>query len=390
MSLAAGKGNQKLLLSQLQALKRRRQGRINQGVPVMGYRVRNRRLRRGKPLPMSRTGIQQMSGQIPSAVVTAQEKLPAEDLPIRRSEWSFDVLAPGTTTAAPEPIALYPTNTQMFTSLNDLASQYQYFKWGRLCFSYTNCVTTTTSGQLGIGFAADSNTAAGITEFSRINSLPRNSIGVVYNPLGFSVGPSDFNKQFAMQGCAIEAWASTPETDPQYVPGYLVLGIDGCTAAKNTKLGTMTVEYYIELKKEKVDPEPKQSGLTCHCAVPTTANLWEALMTKYGNQTWLQPDVILSQTSAQVLRVLANIKRTFNISFLVHGSSSAPGFTYASTDGTHVVTTTTSGYSTIITIAFRPNIRGGYIEITRPVMNFDAAIFSVHRVRNVADSWATL
>lgn len=306
------------------AAKKRRNSRIAANQPVLGFKMMQRRqaqFNRGQAKAQARGpfGPQQVTSTetaLPVTVATTTVKRnPLKINVVRKCEYSSPVYSVGPGVVAPEPIALNPMNTDLFKALPNIASQYQYYRFLGLNFKYAHSIDTGNPGQLGFGIAASSETAAAVTTFDQIASLNSAKQGAVYTDVNFAAQTADFNQQFALQGCAIKPWEATDDSNPQYVAGYLVTGQTGVTAAKGVQLGTITIEYLVQLIKEKVDSDPQGPPPTTLVTPARTASndWWPSVITQYNLQTWTHKSVALSRLSLSQLVLTFSDQRTYMV-----------------------------------------------------------------------------
>jgi len=121
----------------------RRRQRVAAGQPVMFGKIRARRQRRGKPLPIGNDltvhkKVQKLASEITLAPVgvnkTQTTRNPA-GASVCRTEQSFEVQA--TDGAGATSIPITAMNTVLFAALPEEAAQYQYYKFVGLSFDYT-------------------------------------------------------------------------------------------------------------------------------------------------------------------------------------------------------------------------------------------------------------
>lgn len=333
-SLAGNKRGLAQFQKALENVKVRRTGKIQRGEPVLGYRVRNNRIRKGRPVPISapsKAGVQMMSTAMPTAVQTQTTKRPNFSIKkVVKVEYNKPILS--TANSAPEPIPLNAMNTDLFKSLPNIASQYQYYQFEDVTFNYVHSIDTQNPGLLGFGVAASSDTAHGCTTFDQMSGLSKYTTCNIFGNTTFSVNLQDFNQQFALQGCAIKPYEVTDDTDPQYTAGYLLLGEQNVTAALGTALGTLTISYRIRLLKEKVEQDPQgPTPITMTGAGFASNDWWPTIVDAHGALTWKHKSVTATRLSLSQLVLTFSDQRTYAIHLHVYAAGAAP-----STDATVV------------------------------------------------------
>lgn len=388
--MAGGNQGRQMLVQGIQKIKKRRTKKLQQGLPVVGIRVRRRRQKKGLPVPINVPQV------FPAAVGTAITGTSDPPKVEERTEQSFDVLSPGVVNAIEDqPVALTPNNCNLFVSLPTLSSQHQYYKWLSLRITYTQTAAYDTPGTLALGFAASNEAALLVNTYSALTALVPSVQTPVFKAATLDIPAKAFNQQFALQGCSNVPFSVQDDANPQNCPGYLIVGftgLDPATSPKDTKLGTLTIHYKVALMKKKQDPSPNGSLLMISGAVPTSVDWWEALMAKYNLATFTHHDLELSQPAATELRFTAKTVARYIIGLTVH-CTAAGGSCTAATSGSGSVAThhVTSGANNFMwTFEWTPAIRNEELTLTRSATAADMVQLHAHRIQNTTANWSSI
>lgn len=374
-----------------------RKAKIAKGEPVLGYRVRDRRVRKGRPVafagPATRTGTQRMQGA--RYLTQAQSTAPPQKTQIKRLEYSLPVYGNESSDTG-QYIAVTPTNTYLCPSGQVLASQYQYYKWRCVNLRFEHSAATTFNGSIALGWTPNFQVTGNVTDFDQLSSLP-GFCGSLQEDHAFEALPRDFNQQFmSIQGCTVQDFSITKDSDPSLVPGYFMIALKGCTAAETDVVGNIYVTYHVELIAPVVtdDPVSIPAQLTDGGGISATSDWFASLATKVALKTWTHHPVDLARVDATSGQITFGDRRTY----LVHFGgvfASLPTITFTGTD-LAILRAKTTNYSTVgqqnylLVRAIKP---GGFLKILNASSTNSNGVFShvYHMKRALADwHWESL
>jgi len=365
----------------------RRKARVQAGQPVMFQRIRNRRIRLGKSLPIRANANTTSRVRLaPVAVNKTVTQNTPESKRFIRTEMSFNLNVMDNT--ALTPMSIIATNDDLFSALPPEAAQYQYYKFEHLSFDYSPALGYDQNGLIAIGVAATYPAASATLVFSDIANLAHAKQFPARGEASFDITPAMMSQQYP------GGFTTTPYADlidantPTAIQGYLIFATQNTGLAVGTILGTMTVSYSCLLSKAQVQPaasQPAEFDLRVEPAAVATP--FASFMTAY-NALVKHPHegFTFASGSANHLTITSRLRRPFVINITGGATTAAtPVVSIDSVTGgvTHWsrFASAAGGYAGSSSIIFYPNTTNSTVTLLNAADHWGLFDLSVRYIR---------
>lgn len=342
----------------------RRKRRIGAGQRVVGQRVRNRRIRKGRSVPIRGPGkpVQNAKQQLmPVAAGNQVSSHQVSGMNFSRTEPAFNVAPESSQNGIVSPseslLYLIPTNPQIFSAAASTAIQYQYYKWKSIDITYVPNAAYDSPGMITLAVIPSVTKAAETYATKDLQSMRDFTTFSAKTGAYFHIRPDMLNKTFISMGYEIEPYSEIDLTQQQYIQGVLALGFDGFTADTDGQVvGTLMVSYDVEL----IAPLSSSNPTTTSCEFSTYAPdlrtpvaATDAQVQAYLDK-WNQPSFEFdAQPDNTTYLVKALYERPYVLAVHLAASTASPGTVTITGAADHFCTVTELDYHAFLGGAFK-------------------------------------
>lgn len=322
----------------------RRQGRINRGEKVWGQRIRDRRIRRGRPVPLHPNAA--VSQQIPVRLATIDKVQQVDDSSNLKKVESSKLLLGVTTDITSHGVVYYegqsniliyplnPMDATLFPTAFARASGYGYYTWESFSCSYEPTCAVDEAGIVGIAYTPDFATAMAVDSWDSFCALPMSTRGQVFARLGLSTGKKALNPQFP------EFKNILPKDlnyyDSSCNQGFLLVAVSSCDVA--TQLGRLTFGYSVTFRKAKIPENPDAEGDFFLYNDAAHANVaYQAISNPYPAAHYANPPWTATDSGGGVCLVEGHVRSAYWVSVDVKGAA-FPTLAFAAVSGCELLT----------------------------------------------------